>query len=277
LSANHFESHVSALYADKAVDLLVAVSGLSKQTIKQAMQKGAVWITRNNSTRRLRRAEKVLAYRDELHLYYNQSVLDTSPELAHLVADENTYSIWFKPRGMLSQGSKWGDHCTINRWVEQHLLPQRPAFIVHRLDRAACGLIIIAHQKSAASAIAKLFESRAINKRYKALVKGHFETNEQLVHIENDIEGRTASSVVTLLKYDQSLNQSLLDVKINTGRKHQIRRHLSEMGFPIVGDRLYDNSNKSMNEECTDLQLTAYYLSFQCPLSGEIKKYEIQI
>ena len=277
MSANHFESHVSALYADKAVDLLVAVSGLSKQTIKQAMQKGAVWITRNNSTRRLRRAEKVLAYRDELHLYYNQSVLDTSPELAHLVADENTYSIWFKPRGMLSQGSKWGDHCTINRWVEQHLLPQRPAFIVHRLDRAACGLIIIAHQKSAASAIAKLFESRAINKRYKALVKGHFETNEQLVHIENDIEGRTASSVVTLLKYDQSLNQSLLDVKINTGRKHQIRRHLSEMGFPIVGDRLYDNSNKSMNEECTDLQLTAYYLSFQCPLSGEIKKYEIQI
>jgi len=277
LSANHFECHVSALYADKAVDLLAAVSGLSKQSIKQVMQKGAVWITRNDSTRRLRRAGKVLDYRDELHLYYNQSVLDASPEPAHLVADENTYSIWFKPRGMLCQGSKWGDHCTINRWVEQHLLPQRPAFIVHRLDRAACGLIIIAHQKNAASAIAKLFESRAIDKRYKALVKGRYETNDRLMHIESDIEGRSASSVVTLLKYDQSLNQSLLNVKINTGRKHQIRRHLSEVGFPIIGDRLYDNSNKSMDEECTDLQLTAYYLSFQCPLSGEIKKYEIQI
>lgn len=277
MSANHFECHVSALYADKAVDLLAAVSGLSKQSIKQVMQKGAVWITRNDSTRRLRRAGKVLDYRDELHLYYNQSVLDASPEPAHLVADENTYSIWFKPRGMLCQGSKWGDHCTINRWVEQHLLPQRPAFIVHRLDRAACGLIIIAHQKNAASAIAKLFESRAIDKRYKALVKGRYETNDRLMHIESDIEGRSASSVVTLLKYDQSLNQSLLNVKINTGRKHQIRRHLSEVGFPIIGDRLYDNSNKSMDEECTDLQLTAYYLSFQCPLSGEIKKYEIQI
>ena len=270
-----FECHVSAVSTDKVVDILEISSGLSKQSIKMIMQKGAVWVTRNEHTRRLRRADKTLHYRDAIHLYYNQSVLDASPKPAHLVADKNAYSIWFKPRGMLCQGSKWGDHCTISRWVEQNLTPQRPAFIVHRLDRATCGLIVIAHKKSTASALAKLFEQRAIKKKYKALVKGCFSPADQPVHIEDDIDGRAASSVVTLVKYDESLNQSLLDVKINTGRKHQIRRHLLRIGFPIIGDRLYGNSNETTAENQIDLQLTAYYLSFQCPISGEIKKYEI--
>ncbi len=277
MSVENFECHVSALHAVKAIDLLAAASGLSKQSIKQVMQKGAVWVTRSHSTRRLRRAGKVLNYKDELHLYYNKSVLDVAPEAAHLVADENNYSIWIKPRGMLCQGSKWGDHCTINRWVEQQIVPQRPAFIVHRLDRAACGLIIIAHTKSMASAIAKLFEERAIDKRYKAVVEGHFVSdNNQPMHIEDDIEGKSASSFVTLLKYDEVLDQSLLEVKINTGRKHQIRRHLAGIGFSIVGDRLYGDYNRHKDKEQMDLQLTAYYLSFQCPSSGEMKQYEIQ-
>ncbi len=51
------------------------------------------------------------------------------------------------PYGMLSQGSKWSDHCTIARFAQQHLTPERPVFIVHRLDRAATGLILIAHSK----------------------------------------------------------------------------------------------------------------------------------
>jgi len=275
LFADCFECHVSVIDACKAVDLLADTSGLSKQAVKQAMQKGAVWITNGKSTRRLRRAGKVLDCRDVVHLYYNKQVFDSLPQPAQLIADEQAYSVWLKPQGMLCQGSKWGDHCTINRWVEQHLVPHRPAFIVHRLDRATSGLIIISHQKSTATALADLFQSRAIDKRYKALVRGHFEPDNQPMHIRDAIEGRSASSVVSLLNYDMALDQSLLDVKINTGRKHQIRRHLSGIGFPIIGDRLYGNAAENPTEESVDLQLTAYYLSFQCPLTGEVKQYEI--
>ena len=101
-------------------------------------------------------------------------ILGLQVDAAVLIADEGDYSVWYKPYGMLSQGSKWGDHCTINRWVEQNHPPQRPAFIVNRLDRAAQGLMLIAHTKSSASALSDLFEKRAINKKYTALVSGSF-------------------------------------------------------------------------------------------------------
>ena len=70
-----------------------------------------------------------------------------------------TTSIWYKPYGIYCQGSKWGDHHTIHRMAEQQL--QRPCFIVHRLDRATTGLVIVAHKKKIAAALAALFAQTA--------------------------------------------------------------------------------------------------------------------
>ncbi len=255
----------------KAVTHLAKATGLSQQCIKQVMQKGGVWLTNKQGTRRLRRGDKRLKRGDELHLYYDERVLNSVVTEARLIADEEAYSVWFKPYGMLSQGSKWGDHCTINRWVEQHLSPQRPAFIVHRLDRAASGLILIAHQKKVASALAELFQKRQIKKCYRAVVKGCFEAAEEQQHINTEIDGRPASSWVRLIELDSVNGRSLLEVEIESGRKHQIRRHLASIGFPIVGDRLYGQSCE-MDE---DLQLTSYSLAFYSPLSGEMKHYSL--
>ena len=94
-----------------------------------------------------------LQQQDRLHLYHDPRVLSIEPAEARMIADEGAFSIWYKPFGMLSQGSKWADHCTISRWVETHLRPQRPAFVVHRLDRAATGLMIIAHAKGVAAEV----------------------------------------------------------------------------------------------------------------------------
>ena len=155
-----FEIHLTADNVDSnAVSLLAEATGLSRQHIKQVMQKGAVWLEekKTGKPRRLRRASKTLAVSDELHLYYDTQVLESIPTPPQLIADQGEYSVWYKPYGMLSQGSKWGDHCTVQRWVEQNLTPQRPAFVVHRLDRAATGLIIIAHQKRIATELAVRF------------------------------------------------------------------------------------------------------------------------
>jgi tRNA pseudouridine32 synthase/23S rRNA pseudouridine746 synthase len=254
-----------------AAELLKQHSGLSKQQIKQAMKKGAVWVSESDTGyKRLRRADKTLKDGQQLHLYYDAQILGLQVDAAVLIADEGDYSVWYKPYGMLSQGSKWGDHCTINRWVEQNHHPQRPAFIVNRLDRAAQGLMLIAHTKSAASALSGLFEKRAINKQYTALVSGSFP--KQLM-LDSAVDDKHALSKARLLAYSPATKMSLISVEIETGRKHQIRKHLSGAGFPIVGDRLYgpDIDGSSVN-----LCLVSTYLAFTYPITGLNKSYRLK-
>ena len=263
-----FEKHLDINSMDKtAVDILGESTELTKRTIKQVMAKGAVWLTRNNSTQRIRRADKALRPGDNLHIYFDQTILDKQPNNALLIADERLYSIWYKPYGMLCQGSKWGDHCTINRWVEKTLKPQRPAFIVHRLDRAATGLIIIAHQKKIAAYFSNLFQCREIEKKYQAIVDGAFPVE---IKLTSEIDNKPARSYAECIGFNPTTNQSLVDVTIDTGRKHQIRQHLSEAGFPIVGDRLYSQKGQGGD---VDLCLTSCYLSFISPIDGVKKSY----
>lgn len=264
--------------SESAITVLATASGLSKQNIKQVMKNGAVWLSHNGNTRRLRRAKHQLKSGDELHLYYDLAIQSTVAPVPQLIADESDYSIWYKPQGMYSQGTKWGDHCTVGRWVERHL--DRATFTVHRLDRAATGLILLAHKKSSAAKLSALFVERKINKRYRARVVGQFPTAPQL--FEQAIEGREARSHAQLINYDAQLNCSLVEVKIETGRKHQIRRHLSSAGYPIIGDRLYGYTEED-REGCTeegnstkeDLQLLAYQLSFIDPTSAAEKCYRV--
>ena len=271
-SPSIFEKHILVdTDAIAAVDLLADATNFSKQRIKQIMQKGAVWLSPasggEKSAQRLRRAKKIVQPGDTLHLYYDEKILAEEPPVPELVADEGTYSVWYKPYGLRSQGSKWSDHCTIARWVETHLEPQRPAFVVHRLDRAATGLIIIAHKKSTATALSRMFAKREIEKRYRVMVHGRFPDTPQPYTMTQPIEERAATSHATLLEYDAEQNRSLLEVNIESGRKHQIRRHLAWAGFPVVGDRLYGDvaADAGSNE---NLQLSACYLSFCDPAAG---------
>jgi len=253
-----------------AVDALAALTGFSRQRIKMAMQRGAVWLTSRGSCRRIRRAKKALRVGDELDLYYDERVLLSEPIAPTLIADEGDYSLWFKPCGLLSQGSKWGDHCTVSRWAEQYLTPQRPSFIIHRLDRAATGFILVGHTKAATVALTNLFQSREIEKRYRVIVHGEFPDTPSPYTINIAIDGKASTSHVTRIAFDQQQQRSLLSVHIETGRKHQIRRHLSESGYVVVGDRLYGSGKDS-----EDLQLTACYLAFKCPLSGKPRCYTL--
>lgn len=235
------------------------------------MTKGAVWLTAGRKTQRLRRAKRVLRKGDHLHLYYDSDILDAVPPEPMLLADVGAYTVWDKPGGLLSQGSKWGDHCTVMRWAEQNLVPQRPAFTVHRLDRATRGIILVAHSKSMAAALSALFSERKITKKYRAVVKGDFSVQPNPLRVEQPIDGKHAVSECSFQKHSSDGTQSLLDVQIETGRKHQIRRHLADLGFPVTGDRLYGTGM----DDGVDLQLTAYLLAFQCPVSGKQLEYRL--
>lgn len=272
MSNEVIELHLPVEVEGKAVALLASNSGLSNQQVKQVMQKGAVWLETAGHVRRLRRASRLVKPGESLHLYYDAEVLQQQPAEAELIADQGSFSVWYKPSGMLSQGSKWGDHCTIVRWAEQHLVPERPAFSLHRLDRAASGLILLAHQKKMAAKLSTLFEERKIEKCYRVLVEGCFPDDAEPRVIRQDLDGKPARSVVSVVGYNEKQNRSLLDVVIETGRKHQIRRHLAALGFPVVGDRLYGAADATSE---LDLQLTAAQLQFIHPDTGEALSYRL--
>jgi len=258
---------------DGPVDVLHRTTGLPKQRIKLAMAQGAVWLTRGGSTQRLRRAKRQLRAGDELHLYYNAKILAETPTEPTLIADLGEYSVWRKPYGLRSQGSKWGDHCTVTRWAERHLLPERSAFTVHRLDRAANGLILVAHSKRVAGVLSALFRKRSVEKRYCALISGAFAPQANPVHVDQSVDGRDAVSEILSQEISPDGMRSLVDVRIETGRKHQIRRHLAGLGHPVVGDRLYGTGET----DGMDLQLTAYLLAFHCPVTDKPVEYRLAL
>jgi tRNA pseudouridine32 synthase/23S rRNA pseudouridine746 synthase len=267
-----FECHINIDRAINIVEALQIQCDLTVGEIKKAIDKGALWHSRGKTTQRCRRLKKTLHIGDKLHFYYDLDILSQIPASAVLIADLADYSVWYKPYGMLSQGSKWSDHCTITRWAQKNLLPERSVFPVHRLDRAATGLMLVAHSKSAARALSMMFEQHQIEKTYHIIVHGDHQQRPQPETIELAIDDKGARSHFLCLEYNQANNLSLLQVNIESGRKHQIRIHAASIGLPVVGDRLHGNvlaiNELNASKEQVDLQLCAVQLKFICPLNN---------
>ena len=247
-----------------AVDLLSELSGLSRSKVKNAMTKGAVWLEQNGSQKRLRRAKRKLEASDKVALFYSEKILDVEPAQPVMVADQSDFSIWHKPSGLMSSGSRFGDHCAIDRVIERQL--DRPTFLVHRLDRYARGLMVLAHNRHTAAALARQFEHRSVEKVYQAIVNGILDS---ALDLESPVDGKPAISHVSPLK--SSYDKTLVEVRIETGRKHQIRVHLSNAGYAIVGDRQY------AVDQSGDMQLAAVRLAFEHPGTRERVSYELPV
>jgi len=176
------------------------------------------------------------------------------------------------------------------------------AGIVHRLDKDTSGILLVARTERFRNFFVKLLQERKVQKVYKAVVVGRvigsFEITES---IGRDRNNRTKMSIrsdgkeaLTFVKLNESYkNYSLLDVKIETGRTHQIRVHLVSKKLPIIGDKTYNSSNNVAKETPKELietirafprqalhshQLsfmdmnTDEMMSFQAPFPDDIKK-----
>lgn len=250
--------------ATSLVDFLHQRSGLSKQQLKDAANKGAVLLRRAGAVKRLRRAKAELQDGDRIELHYDREILARVPPPARCVADRGGYSVWFKPAGMLAQGNEFGDHCALLRAAETAWPTPRPVWLVHRLDREACGLMLVAHTKAVAAALSGQFQRNAVRKRYRVQVPGDVRASSGAEgRIDLPLDGKPAATVYRVEAWDGERGISTLMVEILTGRLHQIRRHLAALGHPVLGDPRYGTGNKDRG----GLRLAAVGLALRCPLT----------
>ena len=178
----------------------------------------------------------------------------SQPDVPILYEDDDVV-VFDKPAGMLTHAKgelaeEW-TLADIAKTKVQDDPSNRPG-IVHRLDRATSGVIIVAKNISAKQFLQKQFANRKVEKTYRAIVRGRVEEDSFLIDmpIARDFknpqqfavntDGKTAQTAVNTIK--SSSKASLLKLTPKTGRTHQLRVHLKSVGHPIIGDVLYGSS-----------------------------------
>ncbi len=149
--------------------------------------------------------------------------------------------------------------------------------IVHRLDKDTSGLIIVAKNDRAHINLSEQIKNRKIKKTYIALVRGNVKENEATINMpigRSDKDRKkmavkkNGKEALTHFKVIERFNgYTLLEVKIETGRTHQIRVHLSEIGYPVVGDAVYSNGKNPFGVR--GQLLHAQKLEFIHPITGK--------
>jgi len=153
--------------------------------------------------------------------------------------------------------------------------PERPG-IVHRLDRDTSGLLVVARSEEAYRGLRNLVRRRALERRYKALVRGRPRSwrgrieapigRDRHEATRMSLDTDTPRDAVTHFEVERLLgDHALLHVRLETGRTHQIRVHLAAIGLPLVGDAVYGVPDAELGRQF----LHAWRLAFPHPLTGE--------
>lgn len=194
---------------------------------------------------------------------------------------DDTLLVVDKPSGLLAVPGRGADKqdCLSAR-VQTHY---PDALIVHRLDMATSGLMVLARGPAAQRALSMAFAAREVNKRYLAVVAGRLEApaeawgvidlpiiadwpNRPLRMIDHR-QGKPSVTRWRVLGHDEGGSSTRVELEPVTGRSHQLRLHLRELGHPILGDTLYAPADiQAMAER---LLLHAGSLSFVHPVTRE--------
>lgn len=214
-----------------------------------------------------------LRAQDRVIIDYDPSELEAIPhhELPILYEDEDCLVI-DKPTGILSHSKgAFNPEATVATFISSRIqdLQGDRAGIVHRLDRATSGVIICAKHPVAFSWLQKQFSQRRVGKTYNAIVQGHVDHEEAVIDmpIERHPQkpkifraGAGGKQAITRYKVVQrNKTHDMLALFPTTGRTHQLRVHLKQLGHPIVGDTLYGG------EEANRLFLHALSLEITLP------------
>jgi len=213
-----------------------------------------------------------------------------------LVAEDPEFIILYKPAGvMVHKPNDYSDEVTLVDWLVSsypHIrevgIPERPG-IVHRLDKETSGLLVVPLTVQAHQIFGDMFRDRKMEKTYWAVVKGHPERSgvidfpigrdpinkNRMVHLPGKGKSRDALTHYKVLAYYK--DYSLVEVRLITGRTHQIRVHFAAIGHPLIGDILYGDASKLIDRQALHAKKIAFEYkgknySFEYPVPEDMQK-----
>ena len=211
-----------------------------------------------------------------------------------ILYEDNDIIVVNKPKGMVVHPGNGNPDGTLVNALMAHCKDSlsgiggeiRPG-IVHRLDKDTSGVIVAAKNDKAHITLSNQIKNHEVKKTYIALVRGIVKENHATINmpigrskkdrkkmaVEKD--GKEAITHFKVLKRFPEDNVTLLEINIETGRTHQIRVHLSHIGYPIIGDEVYSNGKNKWGIKGQVLH--AKSLEFKHPITGKEMKIEAKL
>lgn len=255
-----------------AVGIFTTIS--TKSALKKAIKKGLIYV--NNeiacTARLINGGEIISLFENEESTFKKELDL----KLNILFQDEHL-AVVYKPSGILVSGNKF---MTVDNALSQNVkksslsdaVRPRPA---HRLDYPTSGLLLVGKTSSSILALNKLFENKEIQKTYYAVAIGNMKSSGCIDIPIDEKESLTHYQVIKSIVSERFETLNLVNLSPKTGRRHQLRKHLSEIGNPILGDKEYGIENLVLKGK--GLYLHAATLEFIHPFTEEVMKISSEL
>ena len=285
---------ISVLDEDKGKRLDVFVSertGLSRSQVQRLIESGHIRVSGRESkpNYRVRAGDGIEVYLPEKP---TKGIVPEPIPIKILYRDRDI-AVVEKPPGMVVYPAPGHESGTLMNALAYHIgLPNAPggplrAGIVHRLDKDTSGVMVIALTENSYKGLVRQFKERTINKEYIALVWGSPKDKGVITSAigrsisdrkKMSTRSRRAKEARTIWEVIERYgNASLLKIKLETGRTHQIRVHFSSDGHPVLGDRLYGKKTSIGEIRFQRQMLHASVLGFIHPIEGKYMEFKSPI
>lgn len=245
----------------------------SKTTLRQMLQSGRVRV--NGEVEK--NARRALESGDAIDLAQKSVQVALPPELAILHEDAAVIVV-LKSHGLLTVATERERETTAQAYLNVYLKEkgEERIHVVHRLDRETSGVLVFAKTFEAREALKEKFAVHAVDRVYVAVIEGEMNppsgTIRSYLRERRDLKMESVDAhpdaklaVTHYRTIETNGSYSILEIRLETGRKNQIRTHLAEAGHPVVGDRMYGSTVNPLGR----LGLHAKLLGFDHPTTGK--------